>query len=486
MNIAMKIGIIFSLIINTACTNLFIDAMNDVNNVNINFVNLPVCYETGNIAIKVSIRESGAYKYKLYKYNDATEPEWSAPQGLSDTITPAEEGYYILKVIANKTDGTWMDDSSAARTNFGYGTGVGTDEFPMCISTLTGLQDIPDGSGLTYVLNNDIDASITNDGGSGFDPICYCELLQPGTPFSGKFYGLNHIISNLYINRPGTDFIGLFACLEGAEIYDLGLVDINITGWRKVGGLTGQSVGFSTIISSYSTGNVYGVNEIGGLSGRNFSSTITSSYSTCDVNGADYAIGGLVGWNEQSSKVISSYSTGNVIGGGNAIGGLIGLNLDSSEIESSYSTGNVYGDDTVGGLAGSLSNSSTITSCYSRGNVYGNDSVGGLVGSAFLSADNVLKWSYSTGIVTGAGSNLGGFLGTYNPGTIEYCYWNSTGQETLFDVGAIGDDANISAVSSDQMKLQSTYSEPSWDFSGTWAIDPSINNGYPYLLWQVE
>ena len=56
-----------------------------------------------------------------------------------------------------------------------------------------------------YILINDIDASDTStwNCGAGFKPI--------GGIFNGSFDGRGYNISDLYINRPFTDNVGLFS-----------------------------------------------------------------------------------------------------------------------------------------------------------------------------------------------------------------------------------------------------------------------------------
>ncbi len=73
--------------------------------------------------------------------------------------------------------------------------------------------------------------------------------------FNATFDGNGRTISNLYINRttqfnnPGA--VGLFA--YAGEINNVGLVDVDVTGVRNVGGLAGRAV---TITESYSTSTV--------------------------------------------------------------------------------------------------------------------------------------------------------------------------------------------------------------------------------------
>jgi hypothetical protein len=78
----------------------------------------------------------------------------------------------------------------------------------------------------------------------------------------------------------------------------------------------------SFIYKSYSTGNVMGVQAVGGLAGaNNVESETKYCYSVGSVNGSNH-IGGLVGWNSQSF-VSYCYSTGDV-NGVSDVGGLVG------------------------------------------------------------------------------------------------------------------------------------------------------------------
>ncbi len=59
----------------------------------------------------------------------------------------------------------------------------------------------------------------------GFNPIG-----NLSNKFNGTFDGLGFTISNLYINRPSQDYIGLFGYTNNATIKNIGLKDVNITG----------------------------------------------------------------------------------------------------------------------------------------------------------------------------------------------------------------------------------------------------------------
>ncbi len=171
-----------------------------------------------------------------------------------------------------------------------------------------------------FIQTADIDATETSTWGSGdnagFSPI------GNTSQFTGVYDGQENTISNLFIYRPNTNAVGLFSSIssEVAEIKNLGLIDVDITGGNNVGGLVGANIG--SISNTYSTGNVIGkYNNSAGLVGYN-NGNISNSYSTVNVTGINYSCGGLVGFND-NGNISNSYSTGNVTGNNN-VGGLVG------------------------------------------------------------------------------------------------------------------------------------------------------------------
>ncbi len=203
-----------------------------------------------------------------------------------------------------------------------------------------------------YRLTADIDASAsrTENGGLGFKPI--------GTedrPFGGSFNGAGYVISGLYINRssksynPSNNFIGLFGSLKNATIENLGVM-----------------------------GEVKGNSWVGSIAGGVYSSIIKNCFSSVNIMG-QRDTGGLVGFLEESSTLSSSYSTGSIIGD-RYTGGLVGFATDYSTLTSSYSTARVSGTEYVGGLVGFVHSSIKINDSFSTGSVNGVSYVGGLIG----------------------------------------------------------------------------------------------------------
>ena len=181
-------------------------------------------------------------------------------------------------------------------------------------------------------------------------------------PFNSIFEGNGHTISNLTINRSGSN-IGLFGKTgSDSKISNIGLLNVSVKGHDEVGGLVGDSEG--SITNSYVAGSVEGIDAfIGGLAGVANDGVIMNSYATGSVIG-DSIVGGLT--SESYANIVNSYSTSSVKG--DYIGGLVSYLDSDSDIENSYSTGFVDGLNNVGGLTesadGDINNSywDTVTS----------------------------------------------------------------------------------------------------------------------------
>ncbi len=298
-------------------------------------------------------------------------------------------------------------------------------------STSTSLSD-------EFVLTSDINASGTDgwNGGSGFRPIG-----AGGTPFTGTVSGNEHNITELYINRPSSSEVGLFAETDNkAGIANLSLVDVNVTGDSIVGGLGGRMdarVTSSSVSGEVSAGGSFD-SRAGGLVGRAQEGSINNSHANVTVTATASKVGGFVGGMQSGVTVANSSATGNVSSTGNEVGGFAGSvrgNIDSSSadgnvtgenevggfvgyvdglnlnITGSYATGPVSGNNSVGGFVGVNRQGTEITESYSTGPVSGNESVGGFAGSNLRDGgDSLLRDVYTTGAVSG-GNKTGGLVG---------------------------------------------------------------------------
>ncbi len=283
------------------------------------------------------------------------------------------------------------------------------------------------------------------NGGLGFIPIGNTTVS-----FDGSYDGNGKTISGLYINRPALDFIGFFGLVNMAQILNVNLIGVDISGNNYVGGLVGYNA-YSPVTSCHVTGTVNATSMFcGGLIGQNYPySHIGNSYSTAEVNGT-YYVGGLIG------------------------------NNSLSNISGSFSTGNVSGIAYVGGFIG-LHELTPVSNCYARGNVVrasGTETrLGGFVGWMYSGS---MQRCYSTGTVSGAGwtpvSN--GFAGAKLTGTFSYNYWDIESSGQPGSAGAV--PGELEGKTTAQMKQQATF--VTWDFTNTWHLSPASNNGYPYLM----
>ena len=225
-----------------------------------------------------------------------------------------------------------------AQTATAPSSGDGSSGDPYQIDTLNNLYWITQNSGewdAYYIQTANIDASSSSswDSNAGFTPIG-----NSSTQFTGSYDGDGYTIDSLFIDRPTTNYIGLFGYIGGDNSYtgsttiqNLGLTNVSITGKEQVGALVGfKRYGTLTVSNCYSTGSVTGSGTsgsfigIGGLVGLSYSITLSNCYSTCTVNGGGN-VGGLGGYIRDGSSVSNCYSNGSVTGSGINVGGLVGV-----------------------------------------------------------------------------------------------------------------------------------------------------------------
>ena len=232
-------------------------------------------------------------------------------------------------------------------------------EYSTAISNDHQLQLMAMNVGASYTLANDITYSGDMWSSLGFSPIA-----SQSAQFTGNFDGHGHTISNLFINRPTIDKVGLFRYASGNKIQNLGLINVDITGRDYVGSFAGATS--APLSKVYATGSVNGHSYVGGLVGLN-NCPISNSYSTVNVNGYSY-VGGLVGLNY--SIVSSSYASGNVNATTNYTNGIIGSN-ETISVDNYWdidTTGQIYGTGGTGVHSGTGTINAFSQSTYSNFN----------------------------------------------------------------------------------------------------------------------
>jgi hypothetical protein len=349
-----------------------------------------------NIAVNANIASTGGGGVVLSADNSGTGTG-TVTFGGGQVSTAGTVSIYYNPTGSNSTVNATKYTAGTQTSFAGNVTGGATLKTHMLVNTVYDLQNMKNYLSGTYALGRDIDASATAswNGGAGFAPVG-----NGVTNFTGLFDGQNHIVSGLVINRPSSDYVGLFGYLDsGSMVSNVGLLGGSVTGRTSVGALAGAS--FGAVMQSYATGAVAGTDvSVGGLVGDNYGS-IAQSYATGAVTGAYYYAGGLVGSN--AGYITQSYATGAVTAP-NQAGGLVGYNFGI--VTQSYATGAVNGTDEVGGLVGL--NQYYVIGSYATGAVSGTTYVGGLVGNNFNPDGNGIVQSYWDSYTTGQAAGIGG------------------------------------------------------------------------------
>jgi len=343
-----------------------------------------------------------------------------------DEVLINDENHITVGGIFDEQYQDWIDDMYLDIDDYSE-TLVPSGEY-FEINSVDGLHDIlgfADRNDHRFRLSEDIDLS---DG-----PDFYIPYL--GADFDGG----GHTISNLTIDKPFLENIGLFGYSESTEVNNLEVVDAHVTGYRHVGVLIGRSTDL-TVENCITAGSVIGERLVGGLIGESYESTVLKSYSKSEVIG-DSNVGGLIGSSRGGGEIYNSYADSTVYGS-SLVGGLVG-HIDVVVVSDSYATGDVTGNSYVGGLVGYCWG--TIIRVYSTGYVGGDWGVGGLVG--------------------------------YNRGVVMNSFWDTVSSEIRRSDGGIG-------KTTDELVTKETFTEVGWDFKEDWDIIEYET--YPYLRWQGE
>ncbi|WP_341281142.1 S-layer homology domain-containing protein [Paenibacillus sp. FSL H8-0537] len=394
------------------------------------------------VAGEVPVRETTTDEYTAsIAWSPEAAPRFAEGETYTATLTITPKRGHVLTgvpsdffTLAGATIVTNSADSGVVTATFPatgtvFAGGSGTTEDPYLIATAAELNQVRYFLNASFKLTADIDLS-GYAAGEGWMPIGNWDY---GNGFAGNFDGSGYTIANLKISRTYSyDPLGLFGFIYHGTVSNVILENIDVSSGEVVGGLAGVNSG-----------------------------TITNSgVITGSVSG--YFAGGLVGSNE--SSITNSFFAGSLSGAATYAGGLVGVNY--STIRNSFATGSISGQHrTAGGLVGG--NEGSISDSYFNGSVNGKNSAGGLVGGNWSPIVN----SYATGAVTGDGS-LGGLVGNNSGANNSFFDSETTGQTSSGTGGGTG-------LTTAAMMLQSSYE--GWDFEQTWAIDSSLNEGYPYL-----
>jgi len=302
------------------------------------------------------------------------------------------------------------------------GSGTGTSIDPFQITTCVQLQEMSSSLSSYYILSNNIDCSDTVNwnSGSGFLPI---GLSSPY--FTGNLNGNNKTISQLTINRPSTNYVGLLA--RGASSFsvsDVTFTNVDITGLGSVGTVVGYASGTGSISNVTVSGTIDATaSSLGGIAGSLTGVSISSSSTSGTITNTSSYNGGIVGNFQGTASITNTNSSANVTGAGNT-GGIVGsayiASYNSANVFNGiYSTGNITGTSSVGGAVG-ISENYRIVDSYATGTVTGGGYIGGFIG--WSRGVETISQSWATGNVVSNSYHVGGFVGGNDSATFTRNY----------------------------------------------------------------
>ena len=260
--------------------------------------------------------------------------------------------------------------------------GAGTASNPYIIQTPAELQSIANDLSAYYVLGNDI-----NMDGFSFTPIG-----STASPFFGSLDGQGYTISNLNINLPSTQYVGLFGVITaGTTIKNLKFADCTISGAANTGTLYGRCIGISGVSTPFDIDNIdverctvtSNSNFVGGITGAHASAAV-GTLSNCNVvscavsSTSSHSVGGIAGtlaYSQATNVTVMDCLVDDcyIWSNNNYIGGIAGT-LAHSQAQG-YAIRNTVRDCViestsryyVGGIAGALT--------YSQAQGYANENI---------------------------------------------------------------------------------------------------------------
>jgi len=449
------------------------------------------CYSTGHVTGDVNAGGFSGYNVNMYPIDEnfiycfwdtTTSGKTYSAKGTGLTTAQMQNkntftvaGWDFVDELANGPSDDWAMPPAGGYPVLWYqltawpalpvfADGLGTAEEPYLIETPAQLNSIGHNARLMdkhFRLISDIDMTDVN----------YFMIASKPYNFTGSFDGAGNSVKNLKIETGFLNIspVGFIASISGKDalIENLTLInsDINSTWGYGVGSITGKNT-YGTISNCHADNTrVVGMISVGGIVGINYQ---YASVSGCSATG-----------DISESNVMSVTFSG--------VGGIVGENSFYSQINNSSSECNISGGDCLGGLAGMNLIYTKISNCYSQGDVNGTKSyIGGLIGRN--QGGTEVNYCYSSAKVNGLSgdSSVGAFVGKMGTSGKEYytaCFWDTDINPDMNGIGNLP-NPNVVGKPTDQMYLQSTFTDAAWDFENVWKIAEGYD--YPMFIWQKD
>lgn len=278
--------------------------------------------------------------------------------------------------------------------------------------------------------------------------------------YTGNFDGNGHTISGLYINSTAAN-TGMFGRIgTNAVVKNLTLADSVI---RSTKSYTGAIVGYIDDAASV---------------------TDCHTKNSVQVSAAAYT-GGITGYQDDTSTLTRCSNAAEVTGANN-VGGISGYNWSNSSasLTDSYNLGKVSGSNLVGGICAQIYIGGTVSNVYNLGTVQatgtaGTPTAGGITG---VFRWGTIKSAYNAGIVkaTAKGGVAGRLEASSSSRTVQSVFYSDEYEAVGNLNGCTIQNGTAIAKTSDELKALTSE-----DLGDGFAADTNgINSGYPVLAWQ--
>lgn len=273
--------------------------------------------------------------------------------------------------------------------------------------------------------------------------------------YTGTFDGNGHTISGLYINSTAAN-TGMFGRIgSSAVVKNLTLADSVI---RSTKNYTGAITGY--IDDAASVTNCHTKNSV-------------------QVTAAKFT-GGIVGYQDDTSTLTRCSNAAEVTGANN-VGGISGYNWSksSASLTDSYNRGSVSGSNLVGGICAQIYIGGTVSDVYNLGTVQATGTAGGITG---VFRWGTIKSAYNAGIVkaTAKGGVAGRLEASSSSRTVQNVFYSDEYEAVGNLNGCTIQNGTATAKTSDGLKALTSE-----DLGDGFAADTNgINSGYPVLAWQ--
>jgi hypothetical protein len=260
---------------------------------------------------------------------DATNQELTWTSNYPDIAKVTNHGVITAQsagsaIVTVKT----IDGGFTANCEITVVESTGTADDPILIRTVSGLKAIANGLDKHYVLTDDIDLGENAE---------WKPIGRSTAPFTGSLDGNGYKIKNLS-TASLTSYFGIFAYATNANIKNLTLENVAISGTDHiaavaavaagtteisncsitglvqgtsnfVGGLVSYMTGESKLVNCQMDGKVTGLNYVGGLVGRLNGGEIRQSQNLAEVTASGKYCGTIAGMTDPNGKIIEFEDT---------------------------------------------------------------------------------------------------------------------------------------------------------------------------------